>query len=513
MSIRTFTVFNLFERNARLFPNKVAIENDNHKITFAEMLDMVRSLGNGLKTHGLKSGDVIAVLSRNSEQFFLLYGAAAYIGAIIAPINWRLSADEILYIISDCTPKVIFVEAEMEKLVAQVDSRGFSSPKVILMDKTRSGELSFSSLIDGQSTSVKRRAIEKDTPYIICYTAAIAGKPRGAVLSHDNIIACNIQTALTMGLTPEDAHLNILPMYHMIGLVFALSVMHVGGKNVIVPRFDPPSILKLIEQKNISIIGTFPPILSKLLSELGRKKYDMSILKHVYGLEKPSIIKEFEINSDSQFWSLYGQTESLLSCLSSSAEKIGSAGKPGALVDLLVVDDDGQPLEPGKPGEILIRGPMVFQGYWKQPELTRHTFRNDWHHTGDIGRLDEDGYLWFIGPKQEKDLIKSGGENIYPVEIEKVLLEHPHVQEVVVFGVPDEKYGEGIKAVCVLTESSDLSEQELADFVANKIATYKRPRYIEFVSSLPKKSNGSIDKELAKTRFQGKTGFLERLAT
>jgi len=497
----------MMERNARLFPNKVAIEHGNHRITFAEMLDMVRSLGSGLKAHGVKSGDVIAILSRNSEQFFLLYGAAACIGAIIAPINWRLSTDEIQYIISDCTPAMIFVESEIEKLVAQLSFHGLPSSKIILLDKTKDGKLSFSSLIDGRCPTVKSSAVAGDTPFIICYTAAIAGKPRGAVLSHDNIIACNIQTALTMGLTPKDAHLNILPIYHMIGIVFALAVMHVGGKNVILPRFDPPSVLKLIEQKNISIVGSFPPILSKLLSELGRENYDISILKHVYGIEKPPIIKEFEINSDSQFWCLYGQTESLLSCLCPSAEKIGSAGKPGTLVDLLVADDNEQPSEPGEPGEILIRGPLVFQGYWKQPELSKYTLRNGWHHTGDIGRLDEDGYLWFIGRKEEKEFIKSGGENIYPAEVENVLLEHPHVQEAVVFGVSDEKYGEGIKAVCILTESSDLSEQELADFVKSKIATYKRPRYIEFVSSLPKKNNGSIDKKLVKTQFRGKTDF------
>ena len=507
MSIRSFTVFNMMERNARLFPNKIAIEHGNHRITFAGMLALVRSLGSGLKAHGVKSGDVIAILSRNSEQFFLLYGAAACIGAIIVPINWRLSTDEIQYIISDCTPAIIFVESEIEKLVAQLSFRGLTSSKIILLDKTKDGKLSFSSLIDGRSPTVKSSAVERNTPFIICYTAAIAGKPRGAVLSHDNIIACNIQTALTMGLTPKDAHLNILPIYHMIGIVFALSVMHVGGKNVIIPRFDPPSVLKLIEQKNISIVGSFPPILSKLLSELGRENYDISILKHVYGIEKPPIITEFEINSNSQFWCLYGQTESLLSCLCPSAEKIGSAGKPGTLVDLLVADDNEQPSKPGEPGEILIRGPLVFQGYWKQAELSKYTLRNGWHHTGDIGRLDEDGYLWFIGRKEEKEFIKSGGENIYPAEVENVLLEHPHVQEAVVFGVSDEKYGEGIKAVCILTESSDLSEQELADFVKSKIATYKRPRYIEFVSSLPKKNNGSIDKKLVKTQFRGKTDF------
>jgi len=501
MTVRSFTVSNILKRNARLYQNRVAIEHGDSIITFGQVYEKVQMLSSGLKAKGIGKGDVIAVLSKNSEQFFLLYGAAAYLGAIIVPINWRLSIDEIQYILSDCNPKMIFVESEIEEKIDQLIHSGLSSLTLIFLDKMKKGDISFSSLMQERYSSVEEGQVQGSDPYIICYTAAIQGRPRGAVLSHDNIVSCNIQTALRMEFTNEDAYLNILPVYHMIGLAVAMSVMHVGGKNTIMSKFDPSSVLNVIGQKKISILGSFPPILSKLLSELEREKQDISSLKHVYGIENPSVIRDFEKASNSQFWYLYGQTESMLSCLCPSSEKVGSAGRPGVLVDLIITNEDDQQIPPGEIGEILIRSPLVFTGYWNQPELSKYTFRNGWHHTGDIGYLDDDGYLWFKGRKAEKDLIKSGGENVYPVEVEKVLLEHPDVKEAVVFGVPDEQYGEGIKAICVLSESSGLSEKELADFVSDRIAKYKRPKYFMFVSSLPRAKDGSIDRNMAKADY------------
>jgi long-chain acyl-CoA synthetase len=184
-----------------------------------------------------------------------------------------------------------------------------------------------------------------------------------------------------------------------------------------------------------------------------------------------------------------------------NSERPGSAGRPGPLVDLKIVDEFDREVEMGKPGEILIRGPLVFQGYWDEVELTKYTFREGWHHTGDMGRLDEEGFLWFVGRKAEKELIKPGGENVYPVEVEKIILEHPYIQEVSVIGVPDPKFGEGIKAICVLKPNAKLTEQELIDFVAGKIARYKKPGYVDFVTALPKRGDGSIDRIAVKAMY------------
>jgi len=253
------------------------------------------------------------------------------------------------------------------------------------------------------------------------------------------------------------------------------------------------------------MIGDFPPILLQLLEEQAKGEFTLSSLKHIFGVDLQETVRRFEGLGYGQFWLAYGQTETMgLTSVCANRERPGCAGKPGPLVDLKIVDEFDREVETGKVGEILVRGPLVFRGYWNEEELTRHTFREEWHHTGDLGRLDEEGYLWFAGRKAEKELIKPGGENVYPVEVEKVILEHPNVKEVSVIGVPDPKFGEGIKAVVVLKTGAQLSSQELIDFVASRIARYKKPGYVQFVESLPKKEDGSIDRPKVKELYGGR---------
>jgi acyl-CoA synthetase (AMP-forming)/AMP-acid ligase II len=302
-----------------------------------------------------------------------------------------------------------------------------------------------------------------------------------------------------MGLTREDIYLNILPLFHIAGMFGALVMMHAGGKNVMISKFDPKLTGKVIDQEKVTLIGDFPPILLQLLDEQAKGEFTLLSLKHILGIDVQETIKRFESIGDGQFWLVYGQTETMgLTSVCSNREKPGCAGKPGPLVDIKIINEFDHEVETGKVGEILVRSPLVFLGYWREEELTKNTFRDGWHHTGDSGRLDENGYLWFAGRKAEKELIKPGGENVYPVEVEKVILEHPNVQEVSVIGVPDPKFGEGIKAVCVLKPRAKLTEQELIDFVGGRIARYKKPGYVVWVDSLPKKEDGSIDRQRVK---------------
>jgi long-chain acyl-CoA synthetase len=229
---------------------------------------------------------------------------------------------------------------------------------------------------------------------------------------------------------------------------------------------------------------------------------NLTSLKHVVGIEAPDTIKRFQETFHGQFWLAYGQTETMgLTCLFVDPEKAGSAGKPGLLTQIRIVDEYDREVESGKEGEILVRGPLVFQGYWKQEDLTRYTFREGWHHTGDIGRLDKEGSLWFFGRKVEKELIKPGGENVYPAEVEKAILEHPAVEKVVVFGVTDPKWGEAIKAVCQLKVGQSLESQELIDFVAHRIARYKKPHHVTFAEELPLCKDGTPDRAKVKDLY------------
>ena len=284
----------------------------------------------------------------------------------------------------------------------------------------------------------------------------------------------------------------------------SLSVMHVGGKNVVIEKFDENQTLAETERERVSVWGSFPPMLARLTEAAATGDRDLSSLRHVMGIDGPDNIRPFEETTGAAFWILYGQTEtSGLVTFSPAMERPGSAGRIGLLTKVRLLDDAGKDVAPGEVGEIAVRGPLVFQGFWNQPELTEKTFRGGWHHTGDIGRLDEDGFLWFKGRKPEKELIKPGGENVYPAEVEAVVLEHPDVREVSVIGVPDPTFGEGIKAVCVLSEGSALTPEDLMAFVASRIARYKKPRYVDFVDALPKKADGAIDREKVKAAHGG----------
>jgi len=500
MDLRSFTVHDIFKRNARLFKYKTAIQSEDRQITFGQVYDQVNAVAGWLASKRIQQGDRIAVLTKNRPEFFPVTGAIAAIGAIIVPINFRLSADEMKHILADTKPVIFFFEADYEKMVPELSSACPSLKELVIFGPSGKIFTSFDSLLNHLPGNAV--TLNDSDPLVIIHTAAIQGKPRGAVVTHRNLVAASVHTISALSLTSHDTYMNILPLFHIGGLVAGLSMMHAGGKNLIISKYDPKTAGKMIDREKVTLIGDFPPILTQLLDEQAAGECSLSPLKNVIGVELPETVKRFEKLGTGQFWLVYGQTETMgLTCVCLNSERPGSAGKPGPLVDLKIVDDLDREVETGKPGEVVIRGPLVFQGYWDEVELTEHTFREGWHHTGDMGHLDEDGFLFFAGRKAEKELIKPGGENVYPVEVEKVVLEHPDIQEVSVTGVPDPKFGEGIKAVCVLRPKAKLTEQELIDFVGGHIARYKKPGYVQFVDSLPKKEDGSIDRVKVKEMY------------
>jgi long-chain acyl-CoA synthetase len=493
MRVRSFTVYDIYKRNARLFKNEIAIQSENQKTTYGELFDQSNRVAGWLNGKGIWKGDRIAILAKNDPQFFSLWGGIAAAGAIMVPINFRLSAEEIGYNLTNTEPVMIVVDPDYEKMISDLRPICPSLREFVTFGPDSGIYTSFNSLLKSQPA--KPAELSGDDPFIIMHTAAVQGKPRGAVISHHNLVFCTIQNIAIMGLTRQESYLNILPLFHIAGTFAALVMMHVGGRNVMISKFDPKVAGKMIDQEGITLIGDFPPILLQLLDEQAKGEFTLSSLKHILGIDMQETIKRFESLGQGQFWLVYGQTETMgLTSVCSNREKAGCAGKAGPLVDIKIIDEFDQEVETGKVGEILVRGPLVFHGYWGEEDLSKHTFRDQWHHTGDAGHMDEKGYLWFAGRKAEKELIKPGGENVYPVEVEKVILEHPGVQEVSVIGVPDPKFGEGVKAVCVLKKDAKLSGQELIDFVGGRIARYKKPGYVEFVNSLPKKEDGSIDR-------------------
>jgi len=503
MGLYDFTIYHLIQRNAKLYSDRTALISGDVKITNRQFLDIVDRLAAGLQQAGIENGDRIGVLAQNCLEFVYLYGAAAKIGAIMLPVNWRLQPEEVEYVVSDSTPKFLVAGPEFQDLAASLLTKFDFVHNAYTLGPVAGEFASFQDLMERTGAVTEVEVSDRDD-FVIIHTAVVAGKPRGGVLTHQNLIAANIQSIVAWGLSPEDCHLCILPLFHIAGLGACLNLIHAGGSNVILPKFDPDTALKHIQEDRVSMIPVFPPILSTLLERNKELNHDLTSLRIVGGLDTPETIQKYEEQTGGTFWTGFGQTETTgIINYGVYREKPAAAGIPGVLTELEIMDGTGNIVETGETGEIVVRGPVVFRGYWNLAQETEYTFRNGWHHTGDMGRLDEEGYLIYAGRMPEKELIKSGGENVYPSEVEKVLLEHPCVAEACVIGVADEQWGEAVKAVCVLKKNESLAEAELAEFVASKIARYKKPRYVAYVSELPKAADGTIDRAKVKAGHGG----------
>jgi len=505
MGIYDLSFYDVIKRNAFCFKDNPAwYEVDNgQSLTFSEYKREVDRLACGLQKAGIEKGDRIAVLSKNNLPYFVLYGAAAALGAIMLPINWRLSADEVAYNINDCEPEMVFVGESFEDTISGIRGQ-LKSAKSFYHLGDGSGEFpSYKSLTD-KGEEYQPAEVSWDDGFVIIHTAAVAGRPRGALLSHGNVLCADMHFDYFFNVTSKDVHLNLLPLFHVGGLFMATTAFHGGALNVNMSKFDAETAVKLIEGKKVTFMMVFSPILASILDEHEKSGRDISTLQCVTGLDTPDTIERYQNITGGTFFCMYGQTEtSCVATFSPYNDRPGSAGRPLPLAEVRLVDDYDKPVPIGQVGEITMRGPMVFKGYWNLPEDTAHTFREGWHHTGDLGRFDEDGYLWYAGRKAEKELIKPGGENVYPAEVEKVILQHPAVERTVVFGVPDPKWKEGIKAVCQLKPGEKLEPQELIEFVGQRIARYKKPQYVEFVDEIPTKEDGTLDRAKVKELYGG----------
>lgn len=506
MALHDYTFYDLINRNAVCFKDLPAwLEADDRRtMSFGEIKYHVDRLAAGLQQAGVTKGDRIGVLGKNSLEYFLLYGAASALGAILLPLNWRLSAEEAVFNLNDCTPKLLFVDPEYQPLIDAACGRLLSVERCFNLKPPGGGFDDFTALADTGAEFTPAEVGDEDGVVII-HTAAVAGRPRGALLTQRNLISANVHLNLLMHLTPADVHLNLLPLFHVGGLFMATMAFHAGALNVNMSKFEAGRAVELIEENRVSVLFDFAPILGSILEEQGKSGRKIGSLQHVIGIEAAEAIEKYQQLTAGTFYVLYGQTEtSALATLGRYSDRPGSAGRTIALADVKLVDDNDRVVAPGAVGEIVVKGPMVFNRYWNLPEDTAYAFRGGWHHTGDQGRFDADGFLFYAGRKPEKELIKPGGENVYPAEVERVILEHPAVETTVVFGVPDPRWKEGIKAVCLLKPGKTLTAKELSQFVGKRIASFKKPQYVEFVEQMPLLENGLPDRAKVKQTYGGK---------
>ena len=501
-----FTIYDMIARNAVLYPERIAIVYGDNRISFNAYQKLCDQCAAGLSREGIAVGDRIAVLSSNNDDFLILCGATAKIGAIVVPVNYRLGEGEVEYILKDSKPKCIFSSNEYKYLghKAALAVGSIQKHYVFKAEKNEGDFIPFSTLFHDVKLS-ESGVVSGNRAYMIIHTAAVGGKPRGCVLSQANILAGCIQMAHMFKLMSTDCHIGTLPLFHIGGFSFSMAVMHQGGKNVIMDRFDPLLVLKLTDKERGTFFATFPPMLASILDCQDKQSIDTPSLRVVAGMDSPDKIQRLlKKNPQAAFYSLYGQTEVMPVSGCDAAEKPGSIGLAAIMTRVEIFDALDREVPVGVQGEICVRSPSVFLGYWNLEADTAYTFRDGWHHTGDRGRMDMEGYLYYGGRNPEKELIKPGGENVYPAEVEKVILGHGGVEEVVVIGVPDSEWGEAVQAVCVLKKGSEADAAELIEFVASKIARYKKPKHVLFVEKLPKTASGEINREEVKKIYSGK---------
>lgn len=476
-----FTYFDLLEKNSIFYKNLPALIDDSGVISHGNLLIRARELSRSLASLDIRSGDRIALLAQNNPQTLELLAATGRCGAILILLNTRSSRREIESVISDSGARHVFVDASLEPLIV-----GLPVNRVTCHVLSGLGNTPRVCAIPEDDLNHDWPIIDARVPLIGIPTAAVDGRPRIALLSHEALLHQAFQLSARWSLGSHDRHLCILPLFHMAGLSLSIAAQLVGGAIVLRNGFEPVTAINAIEQYKASFFSSFSPILSKLLDAADARRASLSSLRIVTGLESPDVVAHLTRRCPNvRFWNGYGQTEAGgIVTLGLSDERIGSVGRPLTEVRLRIAKEDDIDAGIDEVGEILVRSPGVFSGYWKEEETNSRIVRGGWHHTGDLGRLDADGYLWYKGRATEKRLIKSGGENIYPAEVEQALLSHPAVAQVRVIGVPDEKWGEAVRAFCVLQNGSQVQEQELIDFVGTRIARFKRPKEILFVDSL-----------------------------
>jgi fatty-acyl-CoA synthase len=499
---KCMTTNDLLLRSCRRYPQKTALIDGEHRYSYSELNTECNRLANSLLERNIKAGDRVALLAKNCKGFVISYFALPKIRAVLVPLNHRCVARELEYMLSDCEARALIFEAEYSETVSQLKDL---LPQFLTTLSIGKRILPFAEEFDGIVSSGK--AVEpdmdssEDDECSILYTSGTTGKPKGAVITHRTRVSCTVNMLLDGSVETAGISLPGGPLFHT-GTTNIALLPHVaaGGTVVVIPQLDPISIAEAIQRERVTHLATVPTVLHNMLVAGVFDRYDFSSLRKVYYGASTIPLKDLEkilsLFPNVEFYQGYGQTESTqLTVLRPEEQlpKFGCTGRAHLLVDLRVVDEDDRDVEPGETGEVITRGPHIMKGYLNLPEANQEAFRNGWFHTGDIARIDADGFITIVGRK--KEMIIRGGENIYPREIELVLNSHPKIKEAAVFGIPDEKWGESVCAGIILQPNESLTEAEVIHYCKENLASYKKPRRVIFCLSFPRNSTGKVIKE------------------
>jgi len=487
-------------RNAGLTPDKTAIRFSGQELSYAELAALIDRLASALAASGIKRGSCVAFLGFNSPEMLALLFASARLGALFMPLNWRLAAPEHRQMLEDCPPALLFVEPQY---VAQTDTLRDTLGGITLVSfgPAGNGWISWNDFLErAAGPAPQDPQIGDDTPLLICYTSGSTGKPKGVLLTQ-RALDCNAANSTDMhDLTANDVILNTLPLFHVGGLNnLTTPGLKAGCSVVLHPKFDADATFDAIEQEGITLTVLVPAQLDMMMAHRRWASADFSSLRMI--TTGSTIVPKHVIHAvhakGVPLVQVYGSTETCPIAVYLKAgdamRKVGSTGKAAAHCQLRIVEKFGADVVPGATGEILVKGDNVMIGYWNAPQTTASVLVDGWFHTGDMGHQDEEGYLYVDG--RSKEMIISGGENIYPAEIENLLIESPDIAEASVIGRPDERWGEIVVAVVVPKADRRVSSEQVMKLLEGRIARYKHPKEVVVVDALPKTALGKVRKE------------------
>jgi len=501
-------------KRAALNPKLEAIVDvaSGQRFSYAEFNDRCNRIANALVSKGLAKGDRVATLLMNGPEFIETFFGAAKVGGVIVAVNWRLVADELSFILNDSGAETLIFSSAFAEVVRDLQARGAEGTQVKhwihLGDASERPDfaIGYAELTDAASSDEPEIRASDDDLLFIMYTSGTTGLPKGVMHSHNTALWGCITVAITADIRWGDRYLICLPLFHVGALNPLLSVIHRGGTAVIMAEFDPVRIWQIFTEEKISVTLAVPAMLNFMLKTYDASKHDTSALRWVMSGAAPvpkTLIEKYAA-MDIEIHQVYGLTETCgPACLISPDEAIARAGSTGKAffhTDVRVVDSAGNDVEAGSTGEVWVRGPHLMLGYWNRPEATAETIVDGWLHTGDVAMIDAEGFVYI--QDRIKDMIISGGENVYPAEIENVLAGHEGIADVAVIGMPSEKWGESPLAIVVKADEN-LSDSDVLDHCKGRLAPFKLPRGVEFIDVIPRNPTGKVLKRVLREQFPG----------
>ncbi len=494
----------LLEQSAARTPGKLALIFDDYKLRYAEVNGAANKIANALVSLGVQRGDKVAMMLPNTPHFPICYNAILKAGATVVPLNVLFKQNEVQYHLEDSDSVALIAFEGFLGEAAEGFRKAQACSKLIVVQAPGStnplpdGALNFNQLLADNPPTFEMVDTNPDDTAVILYTSGTTGRPKGAELSHANMFMNALVGAdKLLGISAEDVLLATLPLFHSFGQTCVMNVgLYLGATITMLPRFEPVKVMEIIQRDKVTLFAGVPTMYFYLLNHPAASDYDLSSLKRCCsgGAAMPvEVMHAFNKKHNVQIMEGYGLSETSPVASFNHLDrpaKPGSIGTPIWGVQMAVLDPEGKPLPAGEMGEIAIRGHNVMKGYYKRPEATAEVIRNGWFRTGDLAKVDEEGFFYIVD--RVKDMIIRGGFNIYPREIEELLYAHPAVAEAAVIGIPDQALGEEVKAVVACKPGQSVSEQDLIDYCKASLAAYKYPRSIEFRDSLPKTATGKI---------------------